>query len=219
VSDEYNSCMRYSLLPLFPLQMVVFPQTELALHIFEDRYKEMIGECLKDQTEFGILGVEGQKVAQIGCTATVQEVVKHYEDGRMDILVRGWRRFEVQDLNREKAYLCAEVGFFDDEVEDVGSTDPRRKIVLRLLKEVLALMSYGEQENRAEPPEEAGEKISFQVIDRLPTDRKVRQALLEMRSESERLDHVLEYMEKSKVDLGQIVESRARAGTNGTVHR
>ncbi len=218
--------MRSSLLPLFPLKVVLFPQTDLALHIFEDRYKEMIGECMKDQTEFGILGIVGsavgsedQQVAQIGCTATVQEVVKHYEDGRMDILVRGWRRFEVQDVNREKSYLRAEVVFFDDEVEDVGLADPRRKIGLRLLEEVLALLSSDEQDSRDEPPEEAGEKISFQVIDRLPADRKVRQALLEMRSESERLDHVLEYLEKSKVYLGQIVRTRARAGTNGTGHR
>ncbi|HTK94779.1 MAG TPA: LON peptidase substrate-binding domain-containing protein, partial [Terriglobales bacterium] len=76
-----------ALLPLFPLEVVLFPGIPLPLHIFEPRYKEMIGEALRDRTEFGVVRVDQQgAVANVGCTATILDVVKQYDDGRMDIL-------------------------------------------------------------------------------------------------------------------------------------
>ena len=81
-----------SLLPLFPLKVVLFPRTELPLHIFEERYKEMIGECVAEGTEFGIVLVLEQGLASTGCTAAIVDVIRKFPDGRMDILVRGQRR-------------------------------------------------------------------------------------------------------------------------------
>ncbi len=105
------------LLPLFPLQLVVFPRTQLPLHIFEERYKEMVGDAIENQSEFGIVLAKEDGVVNAGCTVLVDRVVTTYDDGRMDILTRGARRFEILLLNEEKAYLRGEVQFFDDEEE------------------------------------------------------------------------------------------------------
>ena len=89
-----------TLLPIFPLGLVLFPGAPLPLHIFEPRYKEMIGECLEQKKPFGIVRVTEEGVAGIGCTAEIVSVTKKYDDGRMDILARGVDRFEVVEVNR-----------------------------------------------------------------------------------------------------------------------
>ena len=113
--------MQQELLPLFPLQLVLLPGVELPLHIFEDRYKEMIGEAINDGTEFGIVLASEKGIVNTGCTAVVQRVVNRYDDGRLDIIARGRRRFEILLLNEEKNYLRGAVEFFDDEDVEGGA--------------------------------------------------------------------------------------------------
>src|SRR6266568_3725639 len=107
--------MTERLIPLFPLSLVVFPRTRLPLHIFEERYKEMVGNAIRDSSEFGIVLAKEEGIVNAGCTVTIEKVLQMYSDGRMDILTRGQRRFEIEALNQEKSYLQAEVNFFDDE--------------------------------------------------------------------------------------------------------
>ena len=123
------------LLPLFPLKVVLFPRTEIPLHIFEERYKEMIGECLEQRSEFGIVLLLDEGLASIGCTAAVKQVIRKFEDGRMDILVRGQRRFELAQLDQEKSYLRGEAQFFDDEAGEVPAGDGGRRQALRFFEE------------------------------------------------------------------------------------
>ncbi|MBM3767842.1 MAG: ATP-dependent protease La domain-containing protein, partial [Acidobacteria bacterium] len=104
-----------ALLPLFPLGVVLFPRTDLPLHIFEDRYKKMIGELLESTREFGIVLTMEKGIASVGCTARITNVTKTYDDGRMDIETTGYRRFEVEQLDEEEDYLRGRVEFFDDE--------------------------------------------------------------------------------------------------------
>ena len=106
---RHNSTMSSRLLPLFPLQVVVFPRTPLPLHIFEERYKEMVGDAMRDNSEFGIVLAKEDGIVNAGCTVKVEKVLEMYPDGRMDILTRGQRRFEIVSLNEEKDYLQAEV--------------------------------------------------------------------------------------------------------------
>src|ERR1700681_3676234 len=86
---RHNSIMASRLIPLFPLQLVVFPRTHLPLHIFEDRYKEMAGNAIRDGSEFGIVLARDQGIVNAGCTVTIEKVLEMYSDGRMDILTRG----------------------------------------------------------------------------------------------------------------------------------
>src|SRR5690349_10455893 len=135
------------LLPLFPLQVVVFPRTRLPLHIFEDRYKEMIGDAIRDRSEFGIVLARENGIVNAGCTVTVEKVLKMYPDGRMDIVARGQRRFEIQRLDEDKEYLQAEVEFFDDEEVGAPPDDLRGKV----LKHYEILHSIAGKETYADP--------------------------------------------------------------------
>src|SRR5436309_1935808 len=99
-----------TLLPIFPLDLVLLPTTPLPLHIFEDRYREMVAECLEHKQAFGVVrSKENEGVAEIGCTAEIVEVSKRYPDGRMDIITRGRERFEIMRVDQERAFLRAEV--------------------------------------------------------------------------------------------------------------
>ena len=89
----------------------------LPLHIFEERYKQMIADCIREEMPFGIVLFGGSAIRSVGCMASITNVVKRYDDGRMDILTKGGERFVVQDFIDEKPYLEAQVSFFDDSPE------------------------------------------------------------------------------------------------------
>ena len=103
------------LLPLFPLEVVLFPGTPLPLHVFEPRYKEMIGECLAEHRNFGVVRAIEQGLADVGCTAEITTVVKEYPDGRLDLVTEGRKRFELLRVNQERSFLQAEVLMISDE--------------------------------------------------------------------------------------------------------
>ncbi len=117
-----------ALLPLFPLDLVLLPGTPLPLHIFEPRYKEMIGECLANQAPFGVVRATEEGFAEVGCTAEIVSVTKEYPDGRMDLVAEGRQRFEVLELNRERSFLQAEIRFMPDESGDASPDDKARAI-------------------------------------------------------------------------------------------
>jgi ATP-dependent Lon protease len=100
---------RSPLLPLFPLGLVLVPDELLPLHIFEDRYRELVRDCLADQQPFGIVLFQNGRLSEVGCTAEIERVVQRYEDGRLDIVVAGRARFKVGETDRSRAYLQAEV--------------------------------------------------------------------------------------------------------------
>ena len=179
--------MQANLLPLFPLQVVVFPRTQLPLHIFEERYKEMVGEAIRDHSEFGIVLVKEEGILNAGCTVVVDKVLKSHPDGRMDILTRGIRRFEIVMLNQEKPYLRGEVAYFDDDEPDPAPTDVQTE-ALRLYR------SWMEFEEKS--PNEAvlsDAQLSFQLAQGIE-DLDFLHFLLRTRSETLRLKKVAEFL-------------------------
>lgn len=182
------------LLPLFPLDLVLFPHTDLPLHIFEERYKEMIKDCLENRREFGMLLVADQSVKEIGCTASITEVLATYPDGRMDIMVRGQRRFELGSLNEEKSYLRGAPTILDDDTTESSSELRKRAIELyELLKEI----AVRDNKTLQQPyPTATDTQLSYRMMAGLPGDLTWKQNLLELRSERDRLIHVVPYMEK-----------------------
>ena len=183
------------LLPLFPLELVLFPHVNLPLHIFEERYKEMIGDCLRNQWEFGILAVQGESVQTFGCTASISEVLERFPDGRMNILTRGRRRFEVSQLNEDRSYLRGKPQFFDDDETTPSLGDlPKQAIeVYDRLREVVELQNEAFHEPR---PTAADSQLSFRLMAGLPADLGWKQELLELRSEHERLTRLIRYFEQ-----------------------
>jgi Lon protease-like protein len=200
-----------ALLPLFPLELVLFPHVNLPLHIFEERYKEMIGDCLKNQWEFGILAVAGESVKPIGCTASITEVLERFPDGRMNILTRGRRRFEVSDLNEDRSYLRGRPSFFDDDEEPASLGDlPTRAIALYdRLRNLVELQNEVFHEPR---PTAADLQLSFRLMAGLPVDLTWKQDLLEIRSERERLTRVIRFFEQLIDHLEQYRKEQPPAG-------
>jgi Lon protease-like protein len=124
-----------SLLPIFPLELVLLPGVPLPLHIFEPRYKEMIAECLEQKKPFGVVRASSDGVADIGCTAEIMSTTRKYDDGRMDILTRGVDRFEVIQVNEDRSFLQAEISVVQDEDEDKDEPDkPAVQMVTRAVR-------------------------------------------------------------------------------------
>ena len=113
----------HQIIPLFHLGVVLLPHMEMPLHIFEERYKVMINECLEQNREFGVVNYHGTNISSIGCTAEIRGVVKEYKDGRMDIMIQGNTRFVIKDMDQSLIYLQAKVLFFEDEREMVSDAD------------------------------------------------------------------------------------------------
>ncbi len=203
--------MEEMLVPLFPLQVVLFPRTNLALHIFEERYKEMIGECIEKQAEFGVVLTQENAMENIGCTATITEVVRKYDDGRMDILVRGRRRFEIMFLDRTRAYLRGAPQFFEEESDTVPGHDGRRKQAMEIYAEVVRLLEAEVEE----PPDAQDRQLSYQIMARLPADLNFKQTMLKSRSENERLSEVISFLQKASARLAITLRTRQKAGGNG----
>src|ERR1700733_9153157 len=180
--------MQQGLLPLFPLQVVLFPGGELPLHIFEDRYRELIREVLQDRVEFGVVLASEKGIVGTGCTATIDTVLKEYPDGRMDILTRGRRRFEILMLNEERSFLRGSVDFFDDdEKADPAAPDLQARAIAGY-NQLQALSS-----SQPLDTEGAGDpRLSFRLAQPLP-DLGFRQTLLGLRSEAERLRQLADF--------------------------
>jgi Lon protease-like protein len=197
-----------ALLPLFPLDTVLFPHTPIPLHVFEPRYKEMIGECMAQKTAFGIVRAKEDGIAEIGCSAEILEVTKRYDDGRLDIVCEGRRRFEVMGLNEERAFLQAEVSYFDDEP---GSA-PTEQIAeaVRLFVDLMRLVDAD-----ASAPEPATPQLSFHLTAPMPLDLDFKQTLLGIRSEAERIAAVVKYYTALLPRMRRAVKARQKAGGNG----
>jgi Lon protease-like protein len=201
--------MASRLIPLFPLQLVVFPRTRLPLHIFEERYKEMAGNAIRDSSGFGIVLARDRGIVNAGCTVTIEKVLEMYSDGRMDILTRGERRFEIQALNEEQAYLQAEVSFFDDEDFEPAPEELRDEA----LSYYGALTTLGKSQSRDEP-DLKDPQLSFQLAQGLP-DLDFLNTLLGQRSETGRLKELNRYLAEYIPRQRTIERMRELAPTNG----
>ena len=200
--------MQPNLLPLFPLRVVVFPRTPLPLHIFEDRYKEMVGEAIREKSEFGIVLAKDDGIVNAGCTVVVKEVLKTYPDGRMDILTRGVRRFEILGLNEDKAYLRGEVQFFDDDDSAPAPSELREKALAQYHR----LQEAGELQTSE--PEAADAQLSFQLAQAVD-DLDFLSVLLRNRSESQRLEQLTDYLTRQVPKMRAAARMRKLAPLNG----
>jgi uncharacterized protein len=198
-----------TLLPIFPLDLVLLPGVPLPLHIFEPRYKEMIAECLDQKRAFGVVRSKENEVAEIGCTAEIIGVTKKYPDGRMDIATEGRERFEVMQLNHERSFLQAEVMYLPDESEQANSADIAQ--ATKLHAEIMKLAG-------AEPEKSSDigvGQLSFHLAGSLPLDLDFKQTLLSMKSEGERLQAVISFFEAILPTMRRTMQVRRISGGNG----
>jgi Lon protease-like protein len=199
-------------IPLFPLNVVLLPGAILPLHIFEPRYRQMVRHCIDEKCEFGVLLALPKGIVRVGCTAEVTEVVKRYNDGRMDIITVGRTPFRITQLMNTEAYandqlLEGDVDFLDDREL---RTDARTQNELMRLYEVCHTLIFEDYPRNIES--EAAEYLSFLVASTLPLDLLCKQQILELRSEADRQQRLVGYLREWAPHLQKEEKARARAG-------
>ena len=201
--------MGTQLLPLFPLSLVLLPGMPLPLHIFEERYKEMMSDIIPVEGEFGVVLAKDDGIVNIGCTATVVNIVRKYPDGRLDLLAAGQRRFQIESLDEDRSYLRAKVEYFDD--EDVNEVPPELRH-----KADIALRRLMQIENPESPSDaiEGAARLSFQIA-QLVSDLDKRQTVLSLRSEVERLEYLVRVVPDHITQRRYITLAKRVAPQNG----
>src|SRR4051794_38309418 len=200
-------------LPIFELPVVILPGELLPLHIFEERYQRMIGHCLEAAEPFGIVFRDEEGTAhRTGCTARVTEVLERYDDGRMNIVVTGEQPFRVLERFEGAGYPAGEVKpiTLEDEpdLEDPEAADIARQAFVELVKRVA-----GEQPDELDIEAEDSYGIASRV--ELPVETK--QALLEQRSEPERMRMLGNALRALVAAVARSSEIAERAKMNGKV--
>jgi len=193
---------------LFPLGLVLLPTERVPLHIFEDRYKELIGECIDQDAEFGLVFADEDGVREVGTRAHVSEVIDRLDDGRLNVLVEGRERFRVERLTRGRSFITAEVEPIED--DDGGPAEAASRAVGSF--RALAALAGAEPED----PDESSPQLSFELAAQVELAAEAKQQLLESRSEPERLELVAELLDSVRSTLIATRELNERAKRNGS---
>jgi Lon protease-like protein len=184
-------------LPLFPLQAVLFPGATLPLHIFEPRYREMVGRCLEHEEPFGIcLILEGEEVGEpaiprrVGTEAAII-ASQRYPDGRYDIVVEGRRRFEVLRVDETRPYLRADVRFLE---EPGGRSEPGlAEAVAKLFEGILETLELSGQAVIDDTWKDLDARsLAYKVAAVLPVEEDEKQEILELPDVASRLRRIAE---------------------------
>jgi Lon protease-like protein len=168
--------------PLFPLGLVLLPGELVPLHIFEERYKQMIGECLDQEREFGILWLADDELKEVGCAARVTRVLERFEDGRLNILAEGTTPFRMERRIGDLAYPAGDIVLLDDEP---GTSDE----ALERARATYADLVEEVTDERPEPETLSG-MDAYGMAATVDINPAAKQALLELRSEPARLEQL-----------------------------
>jgi ATP-dependent Lon protease len=191
---------------LFPLELVLLPTERIPLHIFEERYKELIGECIARGSEFGLL-LDG---AEVGTRAGVAQVLQELPDGRLNIVVAGGDRFRVVERTEGRSFETALVEPFEDDAEPVDADDAER--ALALFRRLVELT-----ETEVDAPAADSPLLAFELAARVDFGNALKQELLEIRSPQERIVRLTELLERAADAIALEKAVHERAGSNGKV--
>jgi Lon protease-like protein len=214
--ETNKAYQKQPLIPLFPLGVVLLPHMKMPLHIFEERYKVMIHECIDQGKPFGIVYFDGKQIQKTGCTANITKVLKRYGDGRMDILTIGEKRFYIEYLDESKTYLQAGVLYIED--QDEKATDEDDTLVhqaIRLLKSLDQVSGIRSGYDRVD--ELDLQQMSFMIPASEGFTMEERQRFLEMTSPHERIQKGVDVLKKVilRAEINQ--EISRIIGSNGQI--
>ena len=195
---------------LFPLGIVLLPGEQRPLHIFEPRYKELIGECLEEDREFGLLLADDAGMREVGTSAAVVELVDRFPDGRMNVVVEGRERFRVVELTEGRSFATADVAPLPD--DDEQPTDEELERLLAAYRRVVEAAGADFDE-----PDRERASLAFQIGARIDLGPETKQELLELRSERERTVRLTPLLDHAAAAVLREREIRERAASNGRV--
>jgi Lon protease-like protein len=196
--------------PLFPLGLVMLPTEVVPLHIFEDRYKLMIGNCIEAETEFGIVWLAEGGLREVGCTACVAQVLERMEDGRMNILVRGERPFQLVRRIEDMPYPAGDVEFLDD--DESGLDEELAAEARESYADLVELVT-----DERPGTDQLAELSAYGMAATIELSPEPKQALLEERSEDARMRVVGELFGLARARLEKAEEAQEAARSNGKV--
>ena len=196
---------------LFPLETVLLPGERLPLHIFEERYKELIGECLDRGTEFGLVLSKDDGMRRVGTRAAVIEVLERFPDGRLNVVVEGRDRFRIVRITEGRSFVTAEIV----DVPDEDDAPPGPDELARCLDAYRRLAEAAEVE--PEPVESAVGNVAFEIAGLVDMGVDPKQELLELRSERTRVDRLAGLLEDVMAALRWREVVRERAAGDGQV--
>jgi len=199
MSEASDKVLGVSSLPLFPLPVVLFPGVPLPLHIFEQRYRQMLHDIRLKKNLFGLTYFDSNSsenqvppAGHVGCVAEVTET-QTLPDGRSNVLTLGVIRFRINSyVERGDPYLVAEVTYFEDDEEDETLLAVAAKEVAETFTRIAQAVRTINDERAALPDISSTEpqRLSFLVAAAMEIDADVKQELLELRSTSERLERL-----------------------------
>jgi len=196
-------------LPLFPLGLVLYPDEQLPLHIFEERYKDLTHYCLDHDVAFGIVLADDGRIADVGTTARIDRVVTEYPDGRMDIVVTGEERFRVLEVHDRKSYYTADV----DVLEETPA-DPDLDLKERVITQHMKLLELAGRTVRPDLYDDV-DHLSFVLAQNAGLDPSQKQQVLQFDSETERVRYLIEHFESLIPRVEQTEDLRRRIRSNG----
>ena len=197
--------------PLFPLGLVLIPHELVPLHIFEERYKLMIGECLERDSEFGIVWLSDDGLKEIGCSARVSKVLERFDDGRLNVLVEGTSPFRLLRRIDDLPYPAGDIEPLEDDLqapEDAQAIEAARKRYADLVAEVT--------DERPEP-DVLAELDAYGMAATLDVALDAKQMLLELRSERERLEQLEALFSEALGRIRHAERAADRARGNGSL--
>ena len=196
--------------PLFPLGIVLLPGEAVPLHIFEPRYRQMIGECIEERSEFGIVWLSDDGLKDVGCAAGISEVLERMPDGRMNVLVEGTRVFRLERRIDDMTYPAGDVALLEDAAEA-----PDEELLSSARRRYADVV---ERVTEARPDDERlGALDAYGMAATIEIELTAKQRLLELRSEAERLSLLLTILEEAMKRLDYVEEAGSRARGNGHV--
>jgi Lon protease-like protein len=198
-------------LPIFELPLVLLPGEQVPLHIFEERYKRMIGTSLEQGEPFGIVLRDDEGARSVGCTARVDDVLERFDDGRMNIVVSGEAPFKVLDRFESTEYPAGEVELMAE--EEVPPIDEEAASAAREAFAQLAEKATGERPE----PEELDGASAYAIAARIELPPDTKQRLLETRDEDERMTLLANALGAVGKALERAEEAAERAAGNGKV--
>lgn len=196
-------------LPLFPLGLVLYPDEQLPLHIFEERYKDLTHYCLDHEVAFGIVLAEDGRIADVGTTARIERVVTEYDDGRMDIVVEGEKRFRIVEVHDDKSYYTADVDLLREAEGDLD-LDLKERVITQHMK----LLELAGRTVRPDLYDDVAH-LSFVLAQNAGLDPSQKQEVLRLSTESERIEYLIDHFESLIPRVEQTEDLRRRIRSNG----
>lgn len=198
-------------LPIFPLGLVVYPGEDLNLHIFEDKYKEMISDCISQHKDFGIVSVIDQKLSEYGTLMSIEKVAETYSDGRLDIKTRGQQVFKTLELMSPvsgKLYMGAIVNY--PENNQVRVSEQIRVLVKEEVKRLLALL-----DEHVVSAKQLSFDTAYDIGHKVGLTLQQEYELLKILNEDQRQEFVRRHLNNIKPILIELENLKARIKLNG----